>query len=135
MTVQRINQLKITWWIGGKTRGNPGRGNCLKNTGLSGHMQMRLRHRIQGTDCTQWVEIFFVEANLFLFVFMRQLCNGYESKGYFNKLNFALQNNDFFHLSYMHHYNHWLVYLLTHFWRPFFCFQGVFPENSVLMYE
>ena len=44
MKVQRINQLKITWWIGGKTRGNPGRGNCLKNTGLSGHMQMRLRH-------------------------------------------------------------------------------------------
>ena len=51
-----------------------GGGNCLKNTGLSGHMQMRLRHRIQGTDCTQCVEIFFVEAHLFLFVFIRQLC-------------------------------------------------------------
>ena len=46
---------------------NPGRGNCLKNTGLSGHMQMRLRHRIQGTDCTRWVEIISEGAHLFLF--------------------------------------------------------------------
>ena len=69
---------------------------------------------------------YFVEATLFLFVFIRKLCNGYESKVVFTEWIIKCYKTIIFsiYFNYADHYNPWLVYLLTHFWRLFLYTQG-----------